>query len=87
LRTASLLANPASCSRKERLLDDCRQQRRHAVSTLREAPIWTIADHMLQGESGTDVLRAMKEINQEVPAKLFSGKSSEALMNVDDLHQ
>jgi hypothetical protein len=42
---------------------------------------------MLQGESGTDVLRAMKEIKPEVPAILFSGMASEALKNVDVLHQ
>jgi CheY-like chemotaxis protein len=55
-----------------------------AISTLREAPICcTIADHMLQGERGTDFLRAMKEIKPDIPVILFSGTAPEGLQNVD----
>jgi CheY-like chemotaxis protein len=55
-----------------------------AISTLREAPVCcTIADHMLQGETGTDLAKTMKHIKPDVPVILFSGTAPSGLQNVD----
>jgi len=55
-----------------------------AISTLREAPVCcTIADHMLQGETGTDLAKTMKDIKPDVPVILFSGTAPAGLQNVD----
>jgi CheY-like chemotaxis protein len=55
-----------------------------AISTLREAPVCcTIADHMLQGDTGTDLAKTMKDIKPDVPVILFSGTAPSGLQNVD----
>lgn len=51
---------------------------------LREAPVCAIiADHMLQGTTGTELATEMKKIKRDVPIILFSGKVPEHLNNVD----
>jgi CheY-like chemotaxis protein len=55
-----------------------------ALTALREAPICaTIADHMLQGATGTELARKMKESRPDVPIILFSGTVPEHLNAVD----
>ncbi len=55
-----------------------------AISTLREAPVCcTIADHMLQGQTGTDLAKIMKDIKPDVPVVLFSGTAPPGFHNVD----
>jgi CheY-like chemotaxis protein len=55
-----------------------------ALTALEEAPVCAvIADHMLQGTTGTQVAIEMKKIKPEVPIILFSGKVPEHLNNVD----
>jgi len=55
-----------------------------ALKVLREAPVCaTIADHMLQGISGTDLAKKMKKIKPDVPIVLFSGTVPERLQNID----
>jgi len=55
-----------------------------AISTLREAPVCcTIADHMLQGEIGTELAKAMKDIKPDVPVIVFSGTAPAGLQSVD----
>ena len=55
-----------------------------ALTTLRESPVCAIiADHMLQGTTGTELAIEMKKIKPDVPIILFSGKLPEHLNNVD----
>ena len=55
-----------------------------ALTTLREAPVCAvIADHMLQGTTGTELAKEMKKIKPDVPIILFSGSNPERLNCVD----
>jgi CheY-like chemotaxis protein len=55
-----------------------------ALTALKEAPVCAIiADHMLQGTTGTELAKEMKEIKPDVPVILFSGRLPERLNNVD----
>ena len=55
-----------------------------ALTALREAPVCAIiADHMLQGTTGTELAIEMKKIKADVPIILFSGRVPEHLNNVD----
>jgi len=55
-----------------------------ALTALREAPVCaTIADHMLQGATGTELAKRMKESRPDVPIILFSGTVPEHLNAVD----
>jgi CheY-like chemotaxis protein len=57
---------------------------RDALKVLRETPVCaTIADHMLQGISGTELAKKMKRIKPDVPIVLFSGTVPERLENID----
>ena len=57
---------------------------RDALRVLRETPVCaTIADHMLQGISGTELAKKMKKIKPDVPIVLFSGTVPERLQNID----
>ena len=55
-----------------------------ALTALKESPVCAIiADHMLQGTTGTELAKEMKEIKPDVPVILFSGRLPERLNNVD----
>jgi len=55
-----------------------------AIATFREAPVCcTIADHMLQGQSGIDLARELKRIRHDVPIVLYSGAMPTNLQNID----
>ena len=55
-----------------------------ALKALREFPVCaTIADHMLQGTTGTELAREMKKIRPNVPIILFSGTVPQSLDGVD----
>jgi CheY-like chemotaxis protein len=55
-----------------------------ALEALDEAPVSAIiADHMLQGTTGTKLAIEMKKIKPDVPIILFSGNIPEHLNNVD----
>jgi len=55
-----------------------------AVKTLREAPVCAIvADHMLQGTTGTELAKEMKKVKPDVPIILFSGTLPQVLNSVD----
>ncbi len=55
-----------------------------ALKALKEAPVCAIiADHMLQGTTGTELAKEMKKIKPDVPLILFSGRLPEHLDNVD----
>jgi CheY-like chemotaxis protein len=55
-----------------------------AVKALHQFPICaTIADHLLQGTTGTQLARDMKKIKPHVPIILFSGAVPENLDGVD----
>jgi CheY-like chemotaxis protein len=55
-----------------------------AVATFRETPICcTIADHMLQGETGVELAKALKSIKRDVPIVLYSGAMPDNLQNID----
>ena len=55
-----------------------------ALKALREAPVCTvIADHMLQGTTGTQLTQQMKKIKPDVPTILFSGTVPEHFDGVD----
>jgi DNA-binding response OmpR family regulator len=55
-----------------------------ALKALREFPVCaTIADHMLQGTTGTELAREMKKIKPNVPIILFSGAVPQSLNAVD----
>jgi len=55
-----------------------------AIATFRETPICcTIADHMLQGESGLELARKLKSIKRDVPIILYSGAMPGNLQNID----
>ena len=55
-----------------------------ALKVLQEAPVCaTIADHMLQGTTGTELAKQMKTLKPDVPIILFSGSLPEHLENVD----
>ena len=55
-----------------------------ALTALKEAPVCAIiADHMLQGTTGTELAKEMKKIKPDVPLILFSGRLPERLNNVD----
>lgn len=55
-----------------------------ALQTLREAPVCAIiADHMLQGTTGTELAKKMKKIKPDVPVILFSGTTPKRLRGVD----
>jgi CheY-like chemotaxis protein len=55
-----------------------------AVKALHQFPICaTIADHLLQGATGTQLARDMKKIKPHVPIILFSGAVPENLDGVD----
>lgn len=55
-----------------------------ALKTLSESPVCAvIADHMLQGMTGTELAREMKKVKPHVPIILFSGTTPEHLNDVD----
>lgn len=55
-----------------------------ALKTLSEIPVCaTVADHMLQGTTGTKLAQEMKRIKPDVPVILFSGTLPENLNGVD----
>lgn len=55
-----------------------------ALKVLREAHVWaTIADHMLQGTTGTQLANEMKKIKPDVPIIMFSGTVPEHFDGVD----
>jgi CheY-like chemotaxis protein len=55
-----------------------------ALTALEEAPVCAIiADHLLQGTTGTKLAREMKKIKPDVPIILFSGNVPEHLNDVD----
>src|SRR3954469_13740460 len=55
-----------------------------ALKSLREFPICAIiADHLLQGTTGTELAREMKKIKPNVPIILFSGTVPQSLNGVD----
>lgn len=55
-----------------------------ALTALRKSPVCAvIADHMLQGTTGTDLATEMKKIKPDVPIILFSGSMPEHLDGVD----
>ncbi len=55
-----------------------------AVATFRETPVCcTIADHMLQGQSGIELAKELKSIKRDVPIILFSGAMPTNLQNID----
>jgi CheY-like chemotaxis protein len=55
-----------------------------ALKNLSETPVCaTIADHMLDGTTGTELAKQMKQLKPEVPIVLFSGKLPEHLNHVD----
>jgi CheY-like chemotaxis protein len=55
-----------------------------ALETLRESPVCcVIADHMLQGQTGTQLAQKMKNLKSEVPIILFSGASPATLHDID----
>ena len=55
-----------------------------ALTALREAPVCAIiADHMLQGTTGTELATEMKNVKPDVPIILFSGTVPEHLNSVD----
>jgi CheY-like chemotaxis protein len=57
---------------------------RDALRVLRETPVCaTIADHMLQGTTGAELVKEMKRIKPEVPVILFSGTIPQRLNGVD----
>jgi CheY-like chemotaxis protein len=55
-----------------------------ALTALRESPVSAIiADHMLQGTTGTELAQEMKNIKPHVPIILFSGAVPQRLTSVD----
>ena len=55
-----------------------------ALKTLSDTPVCAvIADHMLQGTTGTELAEEMKKIKPNVPIILFSGTAPQHLNNVD----
>lgn len=55
-----------------------------AIATFRETPICcTIADHMLQGESGLELAKKLKSLKRDVPIILYSGAMPGNLQNID----
>ena len=55
-----------------------------ALETLREAPVCAIiADHMLQGTTGTALALEMKRLKPDVPIILFSGAIPDNFEGVD----
>src|SRR5207248_11001818 len=55
-----------------------------ALTTLRKLPVRAvIADHMLQGTTGTELAKKMKKLKPDVPIILFSGSNPERLNCVD----
>lgn len=55
-----------------------------ALKAFSEAQVCAvIADHMLQGTTGTELAKEMKTIKPNVPIILFSGKAPEHLNDVD----
>ena len=55
-----------------------------ALKALRDFPVCaTIADHMLQGTTGSELAREMKKIKPNVPIILFSGTVPQSLKAVD----
>ena len=55
-----------------------------ALKTLSEATVCAvIADHMLQGTTGTELAEEMKKIKPRVPIILFSGTVPQRLNDVD----
>jgi len=55
-----------------------------ALQTLRDSPVCcVIADHMLQGQTGTQLARQMKNLKSDVPIILFSGTNPATLHDID----
>ena len=55
-----------------------------AVKVFRETPVCcTIADHMLQGETGLELAKELKSIKRDVPIILYSGTMPRNLHNID----
>ena len=55
-----------------------------AVATFRETPVCcTIADHLLQGETGVQLAKELKSIKRDVPIILYSGAMPANLQNID----
>jgi CheY-like chemotaxis protein len=55
-----------------------------ALQALRKSPFCcVIADHMLQGQTGTQLAEKMKNLKSEVPIILFSGTNPATLHDID----
>ena len=55
-----------------------------ALQVLRDAPICcTIADHMLQGKTGIELAKEMKQVKPDVPVVLYSGNIPLLLDGID----
>ena len=55
-----------------------------AIATFREVPVCcTIADHILQGQSGIELAKELKRIKHDVPIILYSGAMPTNLQNID----
>jgi CheY-like chemotaxis protein len=55
-----------------------------AVAVFRETPVCcTIADHMLQGETGVELAKQLKSMKRDVPIVLYSGAMPGNLQNID----
>ena len=62
----------------------CAANAADAIATFREAPVCcTIADHMLQGQSGIELAKELKRIKHDVPIILYSGAMPGNLQNID----
>jgi CheY-like chemotaxis protein len=56
----------------------------HALQALHEAPICcTIADHMLNGQTGAKLVKTMKRLRPDVPIILYSGSPPNSMEGVD----
>jgi CheY-like chemotaxis protein len=55
-----------------------------ALKALRDSPVTAIiADHLLEGTTGTELAREMKQIKPDIPIILFSGNVPQDLSCVD----
>jgi CheY-like chemotaxis protein len=57
---------------------------KEAIEIVREAPVsLVLSDHMLSGQTGTQLAGEIKKIKPELPIVLFAGRSPESMQNVD----
>jgi len=55
-----------------------------AVAIFRETPVCcTIADHLLQSQTGVELAKELKSIKRDVPIILYSGAMPPNLQNID----